>query len=116
MQRNAPSYTALLSVTLQAQLRAVFLRSLTDPLIWDNETIFMDVSVRGTYPGNAFDVTPYVQLSEDEDNFTSADIYEYRRSIKVTLKGAPAYLCGCMTTCLEGSRRRACYSWLVVCM
>ena len=82
-----------------AGLRTLFLCSLTDPLIWDNETIFMDVSVRGAYPGNAFDITPYVQLSDDEDNFTSADIYEYRRSIKVTLKGAPANLCLVLELC-----------------
>ena len=79
---------------------SVLLRSLTDPLIWDNETIFMDVSVRGTYPGNAFDITPYVQLSDDKDNFTSADVYEYRRSIKVTLKGAPVHECWCVM-CLQ---------------
>ena len=51
--------------------------SLTDPLVWDNETIFMNVSVRGTYPGNMFDMTPYVQLSDTSDNFTSADLYQY---------------------------------------
>ena len=61
--------------------------SLTDPLVWDNETIFMDVSVRGTYPGNVFDMTPYVQLSDTSDNFTSADLYQYRRSIKVSTTG-----------------------------
>ena len=61
--------------------------SLTDPLPWDNETIFMDVTVRGTYPGNMFDMTSYVELSDNSDNFTSGDIYEYRRSIKVSLKG-----------------------------
>ncbi len=74
-----------------ATLRVLLWRSLTDPLIWDNETIFLDVSVRGAYPGNTFDITPYVQLSEDGDNFTSADIYEYRRSITVTLKGGLAH-------------------------
>ena len=63
------------------------LHSLTDPLIWDNETIFMDVSVRGTYPGNMFDMTPFVKLSDDSDNFTSADVYQYRRSIKVSISG-----------------------------
>lgn len=55
----------------------------------------MDVSVRGTYPGNAFDITPYVELSDVSDNFTSADIYEYRRSIKVSLQGVLAHLCQC---------------------
>lgn len=63
--------------------------SLTDPLVWDNETIFMNVSVRGTYPGNMFDMTPYVQLSDTSDNFTSADLYQYRRSIKVSTTGGP---------------------------
>ena len=45
--------------------------SLTDPLIWDNETISMEVTVRGSYPGNMFDMTPYVQLSDTSDNFTA---------------------------------------------
>ena len=61
--------------------------SLTDPLVWDHETIFMNVSVRGTYPGNIFDTTPYVQLSDISDNFTSADLYQYRRSINVSTTG-----------------------------
>ena len=56
----------------------------------------MEVSVRGSYPGNAVDLTPYVELSDYSDNFTSADIYEYRRSIKVSLKGVLAYMCQCM--------------------
>ena len=79
------------------------LRSLTDPLVWDNETIFMNVSVRGTYPGNVFDMTPYVQLSDTSDNFTSADLYQYRRSIKVSTTGwtpnllqSPSHVQSCM--------------------
>ena len=47
----------------------------------------MNVSVRGTYPGNMFDTTPYVQLSDTSDNFTSADLYQYRRSINVSITG-----------------------------
>ena len=62
--------------------------SLTDPLIWDNETILMEVTVRGSYPGNMFDMTPYVQLSDTSDNFTANDIYRYRRSIRITTTGA----------------------------
>ena len=72
---------------LTAWLYILFVCSLTDPLPWDNETIFMDVSVRGTYPGNVFDMTPYIELSDVSDNFTSSDIYEYRRSIRVSLRG-----------------------------
>lgn len=62
--------------------------SLTDPLIWDNETISMEVTVRGSYPGNMFDMTPYVQLSDTSDNFTADTIYRYRRSIRITTTGA----------------------------
>ena len=44
--------------------------------------------MRGTYPGNMFDMTPYVQLSDTSDNFTTDDIYRYRRSISITTTGA----------------------------
>ena len=44
--------------------------------------------MRGSYPGNMFDMTPYVQLSDTSDNFTADDIYRYRRSIKITTTGA----------------------------
>ena len=44
--------------------------------------------MRGSYPGNMFDMTPYVQLSDASDNFTAADIYRYRRSIRITTTGA----------------------------
>ncbi len=76
--------------------------SLTDPLLWDNETIFVNVSVRGTYPGNMFDMTPYVQLSDTSDNFTSADLYQYRRSIKVSATGGapPSAAAPTMHSCM----------------
>ena len=47
----------------------------------------MEVTVRGSYPGNMFDMTPYVQLSDTSDNFTADTIYRYRRSIRITTTG-----------------------------
>ena len=44
--------------------------------------------MRGSYPGNMFDMTPYVQLSDTSDNFTADTIYRYRRSIRITTTGA----------------------------
>ena len=53
--------------------------------------------MRGSYPGNMFDMTPYVQLSDTSDNFTANDIYRYRRSIRITTTGAlPASRPSCL--------------------
>lgn len=66
--------------------------SLTDPLLFDNETIFVNISVRGSYPGNAFDMDPYVHLSDYTDTFTNNDAYLYRRTIKIATTGNHAHL------------------------
>lgn len=50
----------------------------------------MEVTVRGTYPGNTFDMTPYIHLSDYSDNFTSDNIYQYRRSIRISIEGMTA--------------------------
>lgn len=50
----------------------------------------MSIDVRGTVPGNRFDVTPYVSLSADNDSFTSNDTFSYRRSITINITGGSA--------------------------
>ncbi len=47
----------------------------------------MNVSVFGAYPGNVFDMTPYVHLSDYNDTFTSADAYMYCRTIQIATTG-----------------------------
>ena len=48
----------------------------------------MNISVRGTIPGNDFDAGPYIVISQEEDTFTSSDVYEFRRSMTVSIDGA----------------------------
>ena len=50
----------------------------------------MSIDVRGTVPGNKFDVTPYVSLSAYNDSFTSNDTFSYRRSITINITGGSA--------------------------
>ena len=47
----------------------------------------MNVSVFGAYPGNVFDMTPYVHLSDYNDTFTSRDAYTYCRTIQIATTG-----------------------------
>jgi hypothetical protein len=50
----------------------------------------MNITVRGTIPGNDFDASPFIIVSQEEDIFTSSDVYEYRRSMTVSIDGAHA--------------------------
>ncbi|BDA48490.1 probable lysyl endopeptidase at N-terminal half [Coccomyxa sp. Obi] len=59
---------------------------LTDPMAFPNENILMNITVRGAVPGNMFDMSSYVNLSDVSDVFTPTDIRAYKRSIKITLQ------------------------------
>ena len=50
----------------------------------------MSIDVRGTVPGNRFDVTPYVSLSAHTDSFTGNDTFSYPRSITINITGGSA--------------------------
>lgn len=65
--------------------------SLTDPINRTDEIISMSIDVRGTVPGNRFDVTPYVSLSAYNDSFTSNNTFSYRRSITINITGGYAF-------------------------
>ena len=69
-------------------------RSLTDPPRYDDEVIHMNVTVRGTVPGNSFDASPYVRLSHDGDTFNTSDAFKYRRTLRVDIQGPP-HVCAC---------------------
>ncbi|BDA48491.1 probable lysyl endopeptidase at N-terminal half [Coccomyxa sp. Obi] len=58
---------------------------LTDPMPFPNENILMNVTVRGSVPGNLFDMAPYINLSETSDVFTPTDLYAYKRSIEISV-------------------------------
>ncbi|CAL8463641.1 g3175 [Coccomyxa elongata] len=58
---------------------------LTDPMPFPNENILMNITVRGAVPGNMFDMSAYVNLSDVNDIFTPTDMNAYKRSIEITL-------------------------------
>ena len=48
----------------------------------------MNVTVRGTVPGNSFDASPYVALSAQGDTFNASDAFQFRRTVTVDIHGA----------------------------
>ncbi|EIE27691.1 hypothetical protein COCSUDRAFT_39286 [Coccomyxa subellipsoidea C-169] len=73
-------------ITFSPQERAKsFTYFLTDPMPFENETITVNITVRGAIPGNLFDVSSYVVLSEISDVFTPTDVFAYKRSIEISM-------------------------------
>ena len=52
----------------------------------------MNVTVRGTVPGNSFDASPYVALSHQYDTFNTSDAFRFRRTLTVDIHGVILYL------------------------
>ena len=60
-------------------------------LVWMDGCSRFNIACVHACAGNDFDAAPHVQLSQMSDKFTSADVYQYRRSITVELVGAPQH-------------------------